>query len=255
MRAWSVVAAVATASIAVLSILVLGACSRGGGSASNTTPTSAAASPASDAARVACTADELGPLDNNKMYQECADTEDACRAACERDDVEACFGLAIVEQQRAMETESPDAPGYAEASNALYRKACLLGAPNACTNHAAHLWRFSRDRADLSCAQRLFDATCELEDPFGCGMAGRLLIDHAASPEHDEISQGRALLERSCLQLGGFPCHVLALYFEQGKLGAVPAGRIELLMKQACDGGVDQACGEYKTVEETFRVR
>jgi TPR repeat protein len=147
--------------------------------------------------------------------------------------------------------ESGDAEGAALADS-LYRKACTLGAPNACTNHAAHLWAFARGDADLACAQRLFERTCEHEDPFGCGMAGRLLIDRADGPDDEDITHARALLERSCAQLGHFPCRILALNLERGRLGPVPDGRIPALLQQACEAGDEPACGEHETVEETF---
>lgn len=237
--------------LAISAILVVGACSRGGGRAPAASATSSPQpAPAAGAGAGACAADELGPLDRRKMYRDCRSSAEACRTACGRDDVEACFGLAIAVQEREIAAGTADAE-EAESST-LYRKACLLGAPNACTNHAAHLWAVSRRRADLACAVRLFEATCEVDDPFGCGMAGRILLDHADGPDDEDVSRARALLERSCAQLGGFPCRILALNLERGKLGPVPDGRIRELMQRACDGRDDQACGAHETVEGSF---
>jgi hypothetical protein len=232
--------------------MIMAACSRGSG-----TPATTARSPAGDAAAkpptvAACAADELGPLDRRKLYRDCHETEDECRAACDRDDVEACFGLAIVMQEREKALPEREAGAHTAPSNTLYRKACLLGAPNACTNHAAHLWRFSPSPDDLACASRIFEATCEDDDPFGCGMVARILVENATSADDEDVDRGRALLERSCAQLGNFPCHILALYFEQGRLGPVPEGRIDELMKKACDGGDTSACGEHASVEDSF---
>jgi TPR repeat protein len=233
--------------LAILAAVLGGGCSRGAGGTGD--KTGAATTPPTPAAKPsACAADQLGPLDARKMYARCDGVEDDCRARCERDDVEACFGLAMILEQR-QGADDPDDAGR------LYRKACLLGAPNACTNHAAHLWARSEDPADLACAQRLFEATCEHDDPFGCGMAGRLLLDHAEGPDHADVSRARAILERSCSQIAGFPCRVLALNLERGRLGVVPAGRIRTLLQQACDGGDTPACGEHATVEETFGPR
>ena len=237
------------APIVVLSMTLAGACARGGASGPAASPTPA--TPPAPAAS-GCAADELGPLDGKMLYRDCHGAEDACRAACERDDVEACFGLAIVVQEREIAGGGTDDATREAESSELYRKACLLGAPNACTNHAAHLWRFSESRADLACAVRLFEATCEVDDHFGCGMAGRILLDHADGPDDEDVSRARALLERSCAQLGGFPCRILALNLERGRLGPVPDGRIRELMQRACDGRDDRACGDFTNVEGTF---
>jgi hypothetical protein len=201
-------------------LAMVAACSRGGAA-----PTPATTKPAASGATptaAACAADELGPLDSSKLYRRCHDVEDACRAACDRDDVEACFGLAVVMQEREMELPEREASARSAPSNVLYRKACVLGAPNACTNHAAHLWRFSPTPDELACAMRIFEATCDVDDPFGCGMVARILIENANGPDDEDVARGRAVLERSCAQLGNFPCHILALYFEQGRLGPVP---------------------------------
>lgn len=249
MRAWSVVA---------VSIVMAGACSRGGSGGAKPATTAAPSNTTAAARSPTCVADSLGPLDSRKSYLDCTGIEGDCRAACDRDEVEACFGLALVVQQAALAMEDArDSPSEVK-SNALYKKACVLGAPNACTNHAAHLWAFPEDTADYDCAQRIFETTCEHDDPFGCGMAARILLDHPARPDDEpdekDVSRARALLERSCRQLEGFPCHVLALYYERGTFGPVPPlGVIKSLMQIACDGGDDKACGEFTTVAETFR--
>ncbi len=234
--------------LAVSTVLCACACARGDTPAPVASPAAKPAEPAASA----CAADELPPLDMNmkKMYRDCRSTEEACRAACDRDEVDACFGLALAEEERARASGVTD--DRAAPANALYRKACSLGAANACTNHAAHLWAFSESRADLACAVRLFEATCEVDDHFGCGMAGRILLDHAEGPDDEDVSRARALLERSCAQLGGFPCRILALNLERGRLGPVPDGRVVELMRRACDGGDHGACGAHATVEESF---
>jgi hypothetical protein len=213
----------------------LGAC-HGTSQPTTTAPTPAAPIPA-------CVADGLGPLDPHKTYRTCSGVEDECRAACGRDDVEACFGLAL---------EIEKDPSREKESNELFRKACRLGSPNACTNHAAHLWGFSDKTYDHACAARVFEATCALGDHWACGMSGRILIEGATTPEDEDVARGRAILERSCIAPGGFSCRVLALFWEKGVFGPAPEGRIQELMMQACEGHDENACGEHATVEETF---
>jgi hypothetical protein len=96
----------------------------------------------------------------------------------------------------------------------------------------------------------MFEKTCAVDDPFGCGMAGRILVNDAFGLA--SLARGRMELELTCARLGGFPCRILASFIERGTFAADESARIPELMKRACSGGDDAACGEHATVEETF---
>jgi hypothetical protein len=187
-----------------------------------------------------CAADEMSPVGAPER-SDCGRDEAACRPACDAGDAAACVEVAAAIQ--------PDPDREAETS-ALFRRACVLGNAIGCTNHAADLWVSSPVVADRACALRLFEATCEVGDHFGCGMQGRIILDDARGD--DDVGRGRAVLERSCLALRGFPCRILALNLDAGRLGPVPPDRIRDLLREACAGGDTRACGDPASVAETF---
>jgi hypothetical protein len=131
----------------------------------------------------------------------------------------------------------------------LYHRGCLLGAAIACTNYAASVWTGELSYDQLVCIRRVFEKACAAKEPFACGMVGRVLLESMIPPR---IAEGRAHLERSCDELGGFPCRVLAKHLESGKLGDYRREIIPSLLKQACAGGDQDACGDPATAAETF---
>jgi TPR repeat protein len=137
----------------------------------------------------------------------------------------------------------------ADETNRLYRRACLLGVANACTNYAAAIWAKNPAAAELTCARRIFEKACAASEPFACGMVGRVMLESTTPPP---LAEGRKYLEDACNGVGGFPCRVLARHLESGKLGDYDPQRIRALLKQACDGGDPDACGEHATARETF---
>lgn len=189
----------------------------------------------------ACIADSLGTLHVTKSVPTCADTDLLCRLRCTSGDSDFCLALAY-------ETEKD--PQRREETVRLYRRACLLGDANACTNYAADIW--ARTHADnaLTCARRTFQKACEAKEPFACGMVGRLMLENTKSPRFPE---GRKYLETACNDVGGFPCRVLAKHLESGKLGRYDPGTIPALLRRACAGGDPDACGEHASASETFR--
>lgn len=140
-------------------------------------------------------------------------------------------------------------PNNEAEARSLYERACKLGLANACTNWAAAVWA-TEDEPPARCLVRTFEKTCAFGDHFGCGMAGRLRVDYRVG--FAALPRARIELETACMRLGGFPCRILASYGERGIFPAMSRGRIVDLMKQACDGNDEPACGEHATVAETF---
>ena len=83
-------------------------------------------------------------------------------------------------------------------------------------------------------------------------MVGRMMIDSTTPPAYAEA---RKFLEHACYDVGGFPCRVLAMHLETGKLGEYKPGTIQALLKNACADRDPDACGEHPTAAETFRER
>jgi TPR repeat protein len=193
-------------------------------------------------APAACIADELGPLDGGGPWRDCGEEEDACKRDCDAGDATACWALAAWRQQQ----------GDEPASASLFERACRLGHSNACTNLAAAMWLAADAPAPYECARRVFELVCPLGDHFACGMDGRLRLHRH---EGDDLTRGRALLERSCIALRGFPCRILALNLENGVLDGGSPEKIKSLMAEACAGGDTPACGDHESVDASFQSR
>lgn len=192
-------------------------------------------------AAAACLADSIGALRLRSTLPECTKRRWLCEARCWLGFGEFCLTLGYAAQT----AEAPDQ----DRAFPLYRRACVLGEANACTNYAATIWSHKHTDEELACAQRIFDKACAVKEPFACGMVGRLMLE-ADTPAY---SESRKYLERACDQVGGFPCRVLAKHLESGDLGEYQPGLIGTLLKRACAGGDPDACGEHQTAEETFR--
>jgi hypothetical protein len=188
-----------------------------------------------------CLADAVPPLVLGwQQRAECTAENLACRSSCAAGDANACFSRALsLERTPATEPEAHD----------LFRRACQLGLATGCTNWAAGEW-YRDDTGPHVCAYRMFEKTCAADDPFGCGMAGRILVNDALGLA--SLARGRLELELTCARLGGFPCRILASFIERGTFAADESPRIPELLKRACSGGDDDACGDHATVEETF---
>ena len=170
----------------------------------------------------------------------CASGGWICRIECRAGDAASCLGLAYAAD--ANPESKQDAPG-------LYRSACLLGAANACTNYAASIWAAGASGGELACVRRTFEKACAVEEPFACGMVGRVMLESTTPPAYTE---GRRYLEKACDRIGGFSCRVLAKHLKSGNLGSYPPELIDTLLGRACDGGDPNACGEHATASETF---
>jgi hypothetical protein len=189
-----------------------------------------------------CLADSIGVLRLVETVPACAADDLACRAKCLAGDAVTCLARAYSLQR--------DSTTVAEAED-LFRRACLLGAANACTNHAAGIW--SKDHTDeqLECAERIFAKGCAAKEHFACGMVGRLMIESSTPPPPP--AEARRHLETACRDVGGFACRVLARNLESGTFGERESGPVAGLLARACAGGDPDACGAPATAEETFR--
>jgi len=198
--------------------------------------------PSDATADTRCLADSLTELHADGDMRLCADP--GHRAACERDcasgDGNACWNLALAQLERDDKAAADD----------WFGRACAAGHANGCTNHAAHLWAMDDGDASYECARRLFEKACASDDHFACGMDGRLRLDRG---QGDDVERGRAILERSCISLRGFPCRILALNLERGRLGPSSPERLRSLMAEACAGGDQPACAPFTTVDGTFK--
>jgi len=183
-------------------------------------------------------ADSIGSLELVSSVPKCASGKFVCEVKCRLGDAKACLGLAYV-----VEGSSE------EEARGLYRRACLGGVANACTNYAASLWVGELSEPQLACIRRTFEKACAVKEQFACGMVARVMLESVEAPDY---AAGRRVLEASCARVGGFSCRVLAKHLEAGHLGAYDPARIPQLLKSACAGGDVYACGSHATAAETF---
>ena len=192
-------------------------------------------------AEQACAPDSVGTVRQLPTVPVCTTDDWMCSVKCRVGDAGSCLAMAY-----ATEKESKD---ETEADR-LYRRACLLGAANACTNYAARIWAGQPSEGQLACARRTFEKACTAKEPFACGMVGRVMLESTNPPAYAE---GRRYLEEACEEVGGFACRVLAKHLESGKLGDYGPDRVRALLARACAGGDPNACGDPRTASETFR--
>lgn len=190
-----------------------------------------------------CIADSLPELRQlEKVPAECNESPEDCLESCSARRPEYCLSAAYAYEARA----DPKA-------GSLFERACRFGLANACTNYGAQLWANETADETLTCALRVFRASCSSGEHFACGMVGRMAFERAKSAE--EYARVRRDLESSCSRIGGFPCRVLAMQLETGKLGPVEPGEVRQLLARGCDTGDPDACGNPKTADETFDER
>jgi hypothetical protein len=133
----------------------------------------------------------------------------------------------------------------------MFARACTLGSAIGCTNYAAALWLRAPATPDtVSCARRLFERACEVLEPFGCGMVGRMMAVEATT-EAERLA-ARQQLERTCAEYSGMRCRMFAYHLEKGHLGPYEPELVRILMVRACETGDDEACG-YESPSEMFR--
>lgn len=188
----------------------------------------------------ACVSDSVGTLHLLPTVPVCKVDDWMCSAKCRMGHAGSCLGMAYAVQK--------ESTGQGEAAR-LYRRACVLGAANACTNYAAGIWAEQHSEKQLACARRTFEKACAAKEPFACGMVGRLMLESTNPPAYAE---GRRYLESACEEPGGFACRVLAKHLETGKLGDYRPDLVRTLLARACARGDPDACGEPRTASETF---
>jgi TPR repeat protein len=132
-------------------------------------------------------------------------------------------------------------------ADAAFLRTCKLGLAIGCTNYAAGLLVFAHEPV---CARRLFERACEVREPFGCGMLGRMLAFDAKTPELK--AKARTYFDRTCSDLGAAICRMYAFHLEQGDLGPVEPATVKALMLRACETGDSEACG-HDSAGETFK--
>jgi TPR repeat protein len=164
----------------------------------------------------------------------------SCKQACADGDAFGCILHAYALQQAEAVDEAQTAFG----------RSCKLGLAIACTNYGAWLWHKPRSKTDVACAKRMFDKACEVREPFGCGMAGRVLAQGAKTDE--QRIDARLHFERVCREIGTMTCRMYALHVEKGDLGPPDPAQVKSLMERACSTGDQDACG-HDTASETFR--
>lgn len=187
-----------------------------------------------------CVADSIGPLRILPTISACSEQDWLCRAKCRAGNAASCLALAYTAEAN---------PKTAGGAMALYHRACLLGAANACTNYAASVWAGVHSEAQLACARRTLEKACSAREPFACGMVGRFMLE---STPPAPVAEARNYLEAACDELGGFSCRVLARHLESGKLGDYRPDLIRSLLQRACAGGDPDACGEPASAAATF---
>jgi TPR repeat protein len=187
----------------------------------------------------ACVAESIGTLRLLSTVPTCASGDWLCRTRCRFDDASSCLALGYAAGRDSASQEAVD----------LYRRACLLGAANACTNYAASIWARDHTDDELACARRTFEKACSSKEPFACGMVGRVMLE----TDRPSYAMGRQYLEGACADVGGFSCRVLARHLESGRLGEYRPESIRDLLRRACAGGDPDACGDPRTAADTFQ--
>lgn len=112
-----------------------------------------------------------------------------CYAECAQDQGYACYYTARALQKNRLYYESEQ----------MFQKSCRLGVASGCTNRAAGMLHLLRDRsaAQTQCITETFNKSCALNDPWGCSMYARQLIEQ----DDSQATRQKALkvLQKSCL--------------------------------------------------------
>lgn len=122
----------------------------------------------------------------NHFFEECAANEMACLKRCNKKDANACYSLAYVLEQRAVEKKY---------FLPFYARACQGGVSSGCTNLASH----KDDGGSINpprCYTRSYALNCQNGDEWGCTMyAFRLYEGKGAAVDKDLALKA---LEGSC---------------------------------------------------------
>ena len=181
-----------------------------------------------------CLVDDLGPLRADwRERTDCTTTDDICAAQCLVGDGDACLNRALAFQAKSDTSHA----------TAMFERGCRLGLALACTNWAASTWGRKSQQATLGCTTRVFDRACSAGDVWACTMVARNQIEFSRTPF--DIALGSARLIRECAAVAGPPCRMLAVYLENGWIGDRTDALSRRLLRKACDGGDELACGDH----------
>jgi TPR repeat protein len=173
----------------------------------------------------------LGTYDQERPLPPCADISTAaCERACDEGDATACVEVAYaIEQDPASEPKA----------QRMYARACALGHHNACTNRAAFLYHnTSSSVGDHSCAARIFQATCESGEPFGCGMYSLAQFEGVGVTKDADAALVHA--GRTCQQTEHFACTALGRIYESRG----DTSKAIVAFSQACETGYRDSCAD-----------
>ncbi len=121
------------------------------------------------------------------FIEDCRVNQSECLKTCLAGDANRCLGLGHVY------VDIEDESLY---SNALYARACKLGAVSACTNRAAGIQKYESSRLGESCSYKTFKLTCKNNDEWGCTMLGLSLYKGLdTTKDHKEALK---VLHKSC---------------------------------------------------------
>lgn len=132
------------------------------------------------------------PFEDTQNYTEafeiCSEDAKGCYQRCTENHAYACYVSAQIVQESNQYV----------AAEQLFQRACELGVPSACTNRAAGALNFL-DKISLDqkqCITRTFEKSCAWDDPWGCTMYAKQIIE----ADQSERSYKRALevLKKSC---------------------------------------------------------
>ncbi|TWB01638.1 sel1 repeat family protein [Bradyrhizobium stylosanthis] len=113
----------------------------------------------------------------------CTAAVEQCLGRCRAGNAGDCYSAALV-VQRTIKT--------GPLSDALFLRACKLGAASGCTNVAASM----EDSGDYTCPNRTYELACDRDDPWACTMMGFHLIKGIGVEKNND--RARRVLAKSC---------------------------------------------------------
>lgn len=123
------------------------------------------------------------------LTKPCAENAEFCLDKCRENEGNACYSLAaLIQEKKGLEQE------YSEP---LFLRSCKLGIISGCTNRAAFIFNTARgNEKSLKCAADSFESSCDMGDPWGCAMFGRLLyLGFGVSKDSEKALK---VLSKSC---------------------------------------------------------
>ncbi|MCK1386806.1 hypothetical protein [Bradyrhizobium sp. 21] len=114
--------------------------------------------------------------------EQCSAAVEQCIDHCRAGNVSDCYAAGLVLQS------VKDSP----LTDALFLRACKLGAASGCTNRAATM----EASGDYACPNRTYELACARDDPWACTMMGFHLIKGLGVEKDHE--RARRMLAKSC---------------------------------------------------------